>query len=46
MKATTYDFLNTTAKQTQDSTPTQKTDRWAVIQKKTIVEHGVEEWIR
>ncbi|VBB29888.1 unnamed protein product [Acanthocheilonema viteae] len=30
----------------KDSTPTQKTDRWTVIQKKTIVEDGVEEWLR
>ncbi|KAM3720644.1 DNA polymerase epsilon catalytic subunit [Dirofilaria immitis] len=46
VKATICNFLNTTVKHSQDSTPTQKTDQWTVIQKKTIVEHGVDEWLR
>uniref|UniRef100_A0A8R1XQP9 DNA polymerase epsilon catalytic subunit n=1 Tax=Onchocerca volvulus TaxID=6282 RepID=A0A8R1XQP9_ONCVO len=46
VKATICNFLNATTKQSQSSTPTQKSDRWTVIQKKTIVEHGVDEWLR
>uniref|UniRef100_A0A158Q8A2 DNA polymerase epsilon catalytic subunit n=1 Tax=Elaeophora elaphi TaxID=1147741 RepID=A0A158Q8A2_9BILA len=45
MEVTTPNFSNT-LKQSQDSTPTEKTGLWAVVPKKTIVEHGVEEWLR
>ncbi|VDK84402.1 unnamed protein product [Litomosoides sigmodontis] len=30
----------------KDSKLTQETDRWTVIEKKTIAEHGIEEWLR
>uniref|UniRef100_A0A915Q6B6 DNA polymerase epsilon catalytic subunit n=1 Tax=Setaria digitata TaxID=48799 RepID=A0A915Q6B6_9BILA len=46
MATTVYDFVKTTTKQSQNSIETEKTDYWAAIQKKTIVEHGVNEWLK
>ncbi|VIO96069.1 DNA polymerase family B, exonuclease domain containing protein [Brugia malayi] len=39
-------FFNDSQNLEKGSISIQKTDRWMVIQKKTIVEHGVEEWLR